>query len=102
MENKLSEKLKIEKSTKKEKWKLFSTSDGVDKKDLMTSPNIEISGNREIVVDGCEGVFEYSDSYIKIKLKKGVLILSGNNLNIVCFENSLITLKGKIETLEFC
>ena len=102
MENKLSEKLKIEKSKKKEKWKLFGTCEEDKEKDLITSPNIEISGNKEIVIDGCEGVVEYSDTYIKIKLKKGVMILYGNNLNIICFENSLITLKGKIETLEFC
>ena len=98
----MSKKLKIEKSKKKEKWKLFGSGEEVNKKDLITSPNIEIFGNKEIVIDGCDGVVEYSDTYIKIKLKKGFLILYGNNLNIVCFENSLITLNGKFETLEFC
>lgn len=96
----MGKKLKIEKNRKMEKWKIFSIAK--EEKDLTISPNIEMLGNREIIIDGCEGVFEYSDSYIKIKIKKGVLILYGRDLNIVCFENSLISLKGKIETLEFC
>lgn len=98
----MSKKLKIEKNKKNEKWNLFSLNQENNKKEITSSPNIEIVGNKEIVVDGCEGVFEYSDNYIKIKIKKGALILYGSDLNIVCFENSLITLKGKIETLEFC
>ena len=92
----------MSKAKKSEKWNLFSLNADDNKKTTATSPNIEITGNREIVVDGCEGVFEYSDNYIKIKIKKGVLILYGSDLNIVCFENSLITLNGKIDTLEFC
>lgn len=96
----MGKKLKIEKNKKIEKWKIFGIAK--EEKDLTLSPNIEMLGNREIIIDGCEGVFEYSESYIKIKIKKGVLILYGSDLNIVCFENSFISLKGKIETLEFC
>lgn len=98
----MAKKLKIEKSNKKEKWKLFGCADAVVDRDMLGGSHVEIFGNSEIVIDGCKGVFEYNDTYLKIKLSKGALILCGSCFDITSFENSLITVKGKISSLEFC
>ena len=68
----------------------------------MRGAHIEIYSNKEIVIDGCLGIFEYSESYIKLNLCKGTLAVSGSMLNIVCFENDMITVKGTVSSIEFC
>lgn len=98
----MAKKLKIEKGKNERKWKLIGCADSVLDSDLISKPHIEIFGNNKISIDGCEGVFEYEDSYLKLKLQKGMLILCGNGFDIVFFENKLITVKGKISSVEFC
>ncbi|MBR4072898.1 MAG: YabP/YqfC family sporulation protein [Clostridia bacterium] len=65
-------------------------------------PRIEMLFNKEITLEGCKGVLEYKDNYIKLKLQKGSLQLCGEDFGITHFENNTITVKGKITTLEFC
>lgn len=98
----MAKKLKIDSKKKKEKWRIFNCADAVVDRDMLNSSHIEIFGSGEIVVEGCKGVFEYNDTYLKIKLEKGCLIVCGSCFDITSFENSLITVKGKITSLEFC
>ncbi len=97
----LAKKLKIEKVKKKEKWKLFGCNNAVIDGDILSNAHIEIFGKNEIVIDGCKGVFEYNDTYLKLRLTKGAVVICGSDFNIFSFENSLITVKGKISSLEF-
>lgn len=96
----MGKKLKIEKSKRKEKWRFFGESDAEEKE--ISDPHIEIKGNKTITLDGCLGVTEYKETYIKLRLKKGSLILCGKDFNIVFFERRLITVKGYISSIEFC
>lgn len=103
MEGKLlSKRLKIEKSSKKTKWNLLKLDDRFIDKDVLLSPHIEIFGNDKINIEGCYKVLEYTDSYLKLKLKQGQLILQGNKFDILLFERRLITIRGKISSVEFC
>lgn len=95
----MGKKLKIEKS--KKSGNFFKNSDEIFDSSLLNSTHTEIFGSEKINIDGCMGVYEYRDTYIKIKLKKGALILTGSGFDIVYFENRLITIKGKISSLEF-
>lgn len=97
----MSKKLKIEKSKKKEKWNLFNSKVDVIDKDLLTGTHIELFFNNQIVIEGCLGVLEYNDTYLKLKLQKGAIILVGNQFDIVTFENKTMTVKGKINSVEF-
>jgi len=92
----LGKRLKIEKSKKKGKWNLIKNGD-----EIIDGAHTEIFGNGKISVDGCMGVLEYRDSHLKLKLSKGSLIICGDEFDIVYFENRLITIKGKISSLEF-
>ena len=96
----MDKKLKIEKGKKKNKWNLTPVCDMFDK-DLLSSPHIEICGSGKIEIDGCEGVYEYNSDYIKLRLKKGAIIICGSDFEILTFENRLITVRGKISTIEF-
>ena len=48
------------------------------------------------------GVYEYNDTYLKLRLSKGALVLCGERFDIVTYEEKTITVKGKINSLEFC
>ena len=98
----MAKKLKIEKSKKKTRWNLLGREDSFIDKDMITGPHIQIFSNSKISVEGCCGVFEYTDTYLKLKLQKGFLILCGSGFDIVFFEGRLITVKGNISSVEFC
>ncbi len=75
----------------------------LDKAEILDGESrIEMYSNKEIVVDGCMGVLEFSDTYIKIKLKKGNAVIYGNGLNINGFEEKTITVSGSLQSVEFC
>ena len=97
----MGKKLKIEKPKKKQSSNIFKNNDEIFDKSLLNSTHTEIFGSEKINIDGCMGVYEYRDTYIKLKLKKGALILTGSGFDIVFFENRLITVKGRISSIEF-
>jgi len=98
----LAKKLKIEHSKKKSGWNLLGREDDILDRHMLTSPHIQIFGNSKINIEGCFGVFEYTDTYLKLRLQKGALILCGSEFDIVFYEEKLMTVKGKISSVEFC
>ena len=98
----LAKKLKIERQKKKVKWNLFSNLDEVFDNDLLNKTYTEIFSNKKLNIDGCVKVNEYTDTYIKLKLQRGNLIICGSEMQIVFFENNLITVKGELSSIEFC
>lgn len=98
----MGKKLKIERSEKSTKWNLFKMDSVALDNDLIKGPHIELFYNNRAVVEGCIGVYEYNDTYLKLRLSKGALILNGEAFDILTFEDKTITVKGKINSLEFC
>lgn len=98
----MSKKFKFVSQKAKEKWRIFSYAEKNVNADMVKGPHIELFGNREITVEGCLGVLEYSGEYIKLKLNRGTLILCGTDFDISCFEGTTITVRGKISSAEFC
>jgi len=84
------------------RWNILKCSNAVFENDMISGPHTEIFNNTKISIDGCLGVFEYTDTYIKLRLSKGCIILCGTDFNIAFFENRLITVTGKISSVEFC
>ncbi len=97
----MAKKLKIEKGKKRPRWNLVPNADFIDST-MLKSPHIEIFGSGKIEIDGCEGIYEYTDDYLKLRLKNGALLICGNNFDILTFENKAITVKGSIKSIEFC
>ncbi|MBQ2604637.1 MAG: YabP/YqfC family sporulation protein [Acutalibacteraceae bacterium] len=69
--------------------------------DIANTPNIQLFGDKQITVDGCKGVDEYSDLYIKIKTNEGLLTVGGRYLNIKLLTVTSIIVEGKILSVEF-
>lgn len=98
----MSKRLKIESSKKTAKWNISGNEEVLPDTAMLKGAHTEIFGNSRINVDGVLGVAEYKDTYIKLRLSKGTLILCGSGFDIIFFENKLITVKGKISSVEFC
>ncbi len=97
----LAKRIKLEKTKKKEKWNLFTTEKPIDSENLKGA-HTEIFSRGRVVIEGCLGVYEYNDTYLKLRLIKGAVIISGTDFSISAFESGTITVNGKISTLEFC
>lgn len=57
--------------------------------------------NREVIIEGCKKVCEYSQEQIIFKVSKGSVTVYGENLNIYSFENEIAIIRGKIISLGF-
>ncbi len=68
---------------------------------LRNEPRIELTGNREIIIDGCKGIVEYTENNIRISLLENVLSLSGDNLLIQSFDNDVVIINGQISDIDF-
>lgn len=70
-------------------------------KDDSVNGNIELYGNKQIIIDGAKGVIDYSEDFLKIDLGNICLKISGNKLVIESFVYEQIDVKGEIITVEF-
>lgn len=64
-------------------------------------PHIELYGNREILIDGCFGIVEYTADYIQLNLGSTVLTLKGDCLFIQNFEGAQVSISGTFLSIEF-
>ena len=87
--------------TAKKKGKLFRYKDTLEQVKKISGARIEILSNREMSIDGCKGIVEYNDEYIKIRISEGFVVLLGSGFKIPVFDGLLITISGKISNIEF-
>lgn len=98
----LKEKFRFPSTKGKNKLKFFGTPDDVIDMDIVKGAHIELFSNKELILEGCRGVFEYDENYIRLRLAKGSMVLCGSNFDIRLYEENTITIKGNISTIEFC
>ena len=63
--------------------------------------HMELSGNREAIVEGCKGVVEYDEGIIRLNLGKNIVRFTGTGLSIrtLTLEQAIIT--GNILSIDF-
>ena len=64
-------------------------------------PCIELSGNREMLIEGSRGVMEYSTDCIRVNTGGMVLAIGGRGLNLRCISESALIIDGFITSLTF-
>ena len=70
-------------------------------KEDIVKGNIELYGNKQIIVDGCKGVIDYNEDFLKLDLGKIILKVTGRNLVIDSYIYEQVDLKGEIVSVEF-
>ncbi len=68
---------------------------------LGTDSKIILMGNRELCIDGCKGVLEYTTELIRLNLGNRILRLDGRNLCICVMEHNRVEVEGYFAKLEF-
>lgn len=64
--------------------------------------HIEISGNKEVLIDGCQGVLEYGDSAIALNTGRLTVRICGCELTVVSMQNGQAIIRGTVTGVEFC
>lgn len=98
----MSEKFKFGSRKRKNVINFLKLTDNALNTDMLKGSHTEIFSNRQIIIDGCKGVYDYKSDYIRLNLGKGSMVLCGSDFDIVVYENDAITIRGNITTLEFC
>ncbi len=68
---------------------------------IITGTHLEMFSNKKVILDGCVNITDYNNDFVKLKLKKGYIILMGSNFVISAFENENIIINGNISSIEF-
>lgn len=63
--------------------------------------HIELSGNREAIIEGCQGVIEYGDNLISLNTGKLTVRVCGCGLTIVSMQNGQAVIKGTITGVDY-
>lgn len=61
--------------------------------------HIELSGNREAIIEGCRGVLEYSDCAIALNTGRQTVRICGCELTVVSMQNGQAVIKGVITSI---
>ena len=87
----------MKKDSSKEKTSLrYSVKDAFKDKS-----NIEIIGNTSAIIEGCNGVLEYSDKIIRIGFKDFSVAFLGRRLNLKCISATSLVVEGFFTGIEF-
>jgi len=68
---------------------------------LLGNAQIELSGNREAIVDGCHGILEYDENTIKLAAGKMSVRFTGRGLQIKVLTPDSAVIEGFISNIEF-
>lgn len=69
--------------------------------DTGTQPLIEMTGNRQICVEGSTGILLYESDNIKINTNGPVISFFGRGLSVRCITGSSVEVFGFINKIEF-
>lgn len=66
---------------------------------VLGMPIVTMIGSREVHVENFKAILEYSDTYVKLKAKKGSVGINGKHLVIAYYNEEEIHIKGLIESV---
>lgn len=64
-------------------------------------PQLQLSGNREAVVEGCQGILEYDENIIKLNTGKMSITFVGRGLQVKVLTHDSAVVAGFITGIEF-
>lgn len=59
-------------------------------------PHIELCSDCKAIIDGCKGILEYNNCFVKLNCKTKIVCFSGKNLCITALCMEQITVSGTI------
>lgn len=68
---------------------------------VLDIPRITIVGKRNMTIENYRGVFEYSETRIRVNTGSGIIKIEGNNLEMKEITSEEITIEGGMQKVEF-
>ena len=96
----MSKKIKSDIKPKTEKFSFLEFSDE-SPQNIAGAPQITMFGNSLVQIEGCNGIIDYTETTIKISIKRGFITFFGKNFNVVSFYNTILSFSGEVSTLEY-
>ena len=93
-------KFKYEKASKKIDFS--ACKNALKNSQIINAAHFEMFSNRELIIEGCKKILDYTNQYIKLQLEKGSILICGEHLEVISFEVQSIIIRGAISNLEFC
>lgn len=63
--------------------------------------HIEIDSGREVLIEGCRGILDYSDEMIKVSVGNQAVTVIGTDLAVRNMFTQVIVIVGRISSIEY-
>ena len=64
-------------------------------------PFMELTGNRELILDGCGSILAYDDDTIRLSAGKLIILVRGHGLILKSFSENAVRITGFFIAVEF-
>lgn len=64
-------------------------------------PRIEVISNRNVIIDGCDGIIDYDDERVSIKLGRIKADITGKKLRLKMLTENSAVIEGYIRNIEY-
>lgn len=68
---------------------------------ISSNARMEVMGNRQAIIEGCQGILEYDQDVIRLHTDTGILRFCGRNLSLNCLTEDSAVVSGYIMSIEF-
>lgn len=74
---------------------------GSPRLDIGSAPLIEMTGNRQVTIEGSTGILLYESESVKISTGRMIVSFGGRGLRLRCISGSCVEICGFISKIEF-
>ena len=67
----------------------------------LSAPRVELCADQQALIEGCEGILEYSETRVRLNCKTTVLELQGFDLCLNHLSSSQVFVSGQLTLLQF-
>lgn len=64
-------------------------------------PRIEVISNRNVIIDGCDGIIDYDDERVSIKLGRIKADITGKKLRLKMLTDNSAVIEGYVKNIEY-
>lgn len=64
-------------------------------------PRIEVISNRNVIIDGCDGIIDYDDERVSVKLGRIKADITGKKLRLKMLTENSAVIEGYVRNIEY-
>lgn len=68
---------------------------------LSKAARMEVSGNRQVLIEGCRGIVKYDEDQIEVRTADGTVRFTGRELCMTSLNPACAVITGRLLSLEF-